>query len=80
MQKIAAKDMAQHKAHLQPSALANIAPDDLNLQMIWFISYLYISIKLVLDTNIFTFGKEAYGFKASFATNTRMVHSAKRCS
>lgn len=40
MQKRAAYERAQHKAHLQPKALANMAPDDLNLQMIWFISYL----------------------------------------
>jgi len=34
------KESDQHKAHLQPRELAKIAPDDLNLQMVWFISYL----------------------------------------
>jgi hypothetical protein len=32
------KERVQLKAHLQPSELAKIAPDDLNLQMIWFIT------------------------------------------
>ena len=40
VQRIATKDSDQHKAHLQPNELAKIAPDDLNLHMIWFISYL----------------------------------------
>ena len=38
------KESDQHKAHLQPNELAKIAPDDLNLQIIWFISYLFINI------------------------------------
>ncbi len=38
MQKSSAIERAQHKAHLQPKALAKIAPDDLNLQIIWFMS------------------------------------------
>ena len=44
MQKSTAKEEDQHKAHLQPRALAKIAPDDLNLQIIWFMSNVVTAI------------------------------------
>ena len=31
----------QIKVHLQPSELAKMVPDDLNLQQVWFMSILY---------------------------------------
>jgi len=57
---------------LQPNTLANIAPDDLNLQHVWLI--------LILHADIFAFGKEAHGFIATFSAEARMIHAAKGCA